>query len=105
MDLDNKRIDGKYIRAKKRVDQLKGYYTHLAIYLLVNVIISVTKIIDLMDSGDTFEEAFMSFDNFSLWMFWGIGIAFHTYKVFGAGLLFMNKDWEDRKIKEFMNEK
>jgi len=33
--------------------------------------------------------------------FWGIGLAFHAYGVFGKHLLF-SKDWEERKIKEFM---
>jgi hypothetical protein len=36
---------------------------------------------------------------------WGIAIAFHTYNTFSENLLFMNKSWEDKKIKEYMNEK
>ena len=44
-------------------------------------------------------------DNYSLWLWWGIGIVVHTYQMFGSRLLFLNKDWEDRKIKEYMNEK
>ena len=31
----------------------------------------------------------------------GIGILFHTLKAFNKNPLF-NKEWEDRKIKEFM---
>ena len=44
-------------------------------------------------------------DNYSLWLWWGIGIVFHTYQIFGSRLLFLNKDWEDRKIQKYMNEK
>ena len=51
--------------------------------------------------GSTLEKALTNFDNYSVWFFWGIGIAFHTFKVFGFGLL-LGKNWEDRKIKEFM---
>lgn len=102
--IDNKE-ERKYIRAKKRVEELKKYYKHLAAYILVNIGISVFLIINDIKSGDTFEEALFDFSNFSLWLWWGIGVAFHTYKTFGANLLFMNKDWEDRKIKEYMNEK
>lgn len=105
MEIDNKQTDRKYLRAKKRVDQLKSFYTHLLVYVLVNLFISSVKLINDVRGGDTLEEAFTDFDNFSLWLWWGIGILFHTYRVFGAGLLFMNKDWEEKKIKEFMNEK
>jgi len=91
-----------YIRAKKRVDNLKGYYTHLMIYVLVNSIISIRKIIGDMDDGFTFEVAIFDGHNFTLWFWWGIGLLFHTYKVFGV-TLFFSKDWEERKIKEYMD--
>ncbi len=31
----------KYLRAKKRVENLKAFYIHLAVYLLVNVMLFV----------------------------------------------------------------
>ncbi|MFY0631288.1 MAG: 2TM domain-containing protein [Flavobacteriaceae bacterium] len=105
MDIDNNQMNQKYIRAKKRVEELKGYYIHLAVFIIVNTFISITKIVHDVDDGRSLEEAIFRFDTFSLWVWWGIGVAFHTYKIFGASLLFMNKDWEDRKIKEYMNEK
>tara|TARA_R110000787_G_scaffold286199_1_gene403687 strand:+ start:2662 stop:2979 length:318 start_codon:yes stop_codon:yes gene_type:complete len=105
MEIDNNNVDRKYLRAKKRVDELKKYYRHLSIYIAVNTILSVFKVVNDIRGGDSFEEALFDFDNFSLWIWWGIGIAFHTYKVFGGRLLFLNKDWEDKKIKEYMNEK
>ncbi|MBL4605566.1 MAG: 2TM domain-containing protein [Flavobacteriaceae bacterium] len=103
--IDNNNQDRKYQRAKKRVEKLKGYYSHLAVFIIVNTIISITKIVHDMDDGKTLVEAFFRYDAFSLWLWWGIGMLFHTYKVFGASLLFMNKDWEEKKIKEYMNEK
>lgn len=93
----------KYIRAKKRVENLKGYYWHLAIYLIVNTFISVRKIIKNLGADKTFEQVFLDWNTFSLWFFWGLGLAFHTFKIFGFHLLF-GKDWEERKIKEFMKE-
>ena len=105
MTVDNEQENRKYIRAKKRVEELKKYYKHLAAYIIVNTVFSIIHIVDDIDDGDTFKEALLDFDNFDLWLWWGIGIAFHTYKVFGASLLFMNKDWEDRKIQDYMNEK
>ena len=105
MEMDNKNMNSSYLRAKKRVEKLKGYYTHLMVYIIINTMISTFAIINDMEDGKEFQEALFNGGNFNLWFWWGIGIAFHTYGVFGHKLLFMNKDWEDRKIKEFMNEK
>lgn len=102
---DNEKVNAKYIRAKKRVETLKGYYSHLSVYIIVNTIISIIKLSNDIKGGDSFEEAIFDFDNFSLWFWWGIGIAFHTYRVFGAKFMFMDKDWEEKKIREYMDEK
>lgn len=93
----------KYLQAKKRVDELKGYYWHLATYLIVNVFISASKISRNLNNGETFEQAFFDFNTFGLWFVWGIGLAFHTFKTFGFHF-FLGKNWEERKIKEFMND-
>ncbi len=34
---------------------------------------------------------------------WGIGLAFKAVKVFGLNP-FLSRDWEERKIREFMEE-
>ena len=105
MAIDNEQMNRKYIRAKKRVDQLKGYYGHLMSYIFVNLMISGFAIINDINDGYTLLESVSHEGNYQLWLWWGIGMAFHTYGVFGARLLFMNKNWEDKKIKEFMDEK
>jgi len=105
MEIDNRDLDKSYLRAKNRVEKLKKYYSHLISYLLVNILLSSYKIFKDILRGDTFEEAIFDGNNFSLWFWWGIGIAFHTYSTFSENLLFMNKSWEDKKIKEYMNEK
>ncbi|MFY0604114.1 MAG: 2TM domain-containing protein [Flavobacteriaceae bacterium] len=103
--VDNNKEDRKYIRARKRVDELKKYYKHLTAYILVNILITSFQIVNDVRDGDSINEAIFESNSYSLWLWWGIGLAFHTYKVFGANLLFMNKDWEDRKIKKYMDEK
>ena len=105
METDNEKMNSSYLRAKKRVEKLKGYYSHLSAYIIVNIFISIFRIKSDVDGGDTLNEALFDASNYSLWLWWGIGIAFHTYGVFGHKLLFMNKEWEERKIKEFMDEK
>lgn len=82
--------DEKYIRAKKRVEQLKGFYIHLTIYILVNLMLFVINL--LSDAGN--------------WWFlypfcgWGIGVLVHGLSIFTAGKFVA--DWEERKIKEYM---
>lgn len=102
--MNDKRLNKQYLRAKKRVDELKGFYTHLAVFIIVNTFISFFRIKEDVDAGDELSVAFSDGSNFSLWLWWGIGLVFHFYGVFGTRL-FMSKEWEDRKIKEYMNEK
>ena len=43
-----------YIRAKKRVKEIKGFYIHLMVYIIINIMISGVIVYGLMHSGDTF---------------------------------------------------
>ncbi|QMU63989.1 MAG: hypothetical protein GKR88_06550 [Flavobacteriaceae bacterium] len=104
MNREPNQEEKRYIRARKRVEELKKYYKHLTAYVIVNTLLSAYRIVNDIRDGTTFEEAFFDSGNFSLWLWWGIGLAFHAYHAFGANLLFMNKDWEDRKIKKYMDD-
>ena len=83
-----------YLRAKKRVKAIVGFYWHLASYVIVNVFL----IILITSSG----VKFFSFGTFSTAFFWGIGLAFHFVGVFGPRF-FLGSNWEERKIKELMD--
>lgn len=83
-----------YAKAKKRVRDIKAFYTHLAVYC---VIIPIIIYINLR-----FEPHFHWFW-FSL-IGWGLGLFGHWLSVFGIRLLGLEENWEARKIKEFMNE-
>ena len=89
--------------AKKRVEELKGFYVHLIVYLMANTFISVGKITRNMYNGESFSEAFWDMGTFLVWIFWGIGLAYHAMQTFQYNPFF-GKGWEERKIKEFMNE-
>lgn len=91
-----------YLRAKKRVKDIKGFYVHLVVFIAVNVFISGIIIFGLMKSGDSFGEAMSNFGVYSTPLFWGIGLFFHWFGVFGVQFFGLGKDWEDRKIKEFL---
>lgn len=76
-----------YIRARKRVDDLKDFYGNLISYMLV---IPFLIFINFRTSPEFHWFWFPMFG-------WGIGLAFHALKVFMPSY-----DWEERKIKEFM---
>lgn len=76
-----------YYKAKKRVEELKGFYGNLISYCLV---IPVLIYVNL-----TFVPHFHWFW-FSL-CGWGFGLLMHAFKVFGY-----SSNWEERKIKEIL---
>lgn len=91
-----------YIRAKKRVKAIKGFYIHLLVFILINIFISGVIIFGLIQSGYTLVDTFSNFGVYSTWVFWGIGMFFHWLGVFGFKTFALGKDWEEKKIKELM---
>ncbi len=83
-----------YLRAQKKVKKIIGFYWHLASYVIVNIFLIV---LIGNDSND-----FWNFGTFSTAIFWGIGLFFHFIGVFGPDFMF-GKNWEQRKIKEYMD--
>ena len=55
MGIINKQDDIKYLEAKKRVKKLKGFYSHLTIYILVNLFIVFINIQDLKPGESYFQ--------------------------------------------------
>ncbi|MBT8291835.1 MAG: 2TM domain-containing protein [Eudoraea sp.] len=94
MNIDNQ---NKLERAKKRVDAIKGFYIHLAVYILINSFILVNIYIRTMAEG----ESFWKFSTFFTIIFWGIGLFFHWAHVFNFNPLF-GKKWEERQIQKYI---
>ncbi len=88
----------KYEIAKKKVKQEKGFYVHLIVYVLVNLFLILSRVV----SGGGW-EVFAEWHSYSTAIFWGIGIAFHAFNVFGLDF-FLGKNWEERKIREKMEQ-
>ena len=80
-----------YEEAKKRVEELKGFYQHLIVYLLVNTFLFV---VNLLTSRGNWWFYWPLFG-------WGIGVTAHGASVFMSGG-FLGKSWEDRKIRQLM---
>jgi len=91
-----------YIKAKKRVKAIKGFYIHLMVFVIVNIFISGVVVFGLMQNDFTFYDAITNFGVYSTWLFWGIGMFFHWMGVFGFKSIGFGNDWEEKKIKEFM---
>lgn len=81
----------RYYDAQKRVKELKEFYEHLTVYVLVNPIVIV---VNLMTS-----PGYLWF----IWclMGWGMAIILHGLKVYSFPPFF-NKKWKERKIKEIL---
>ena len=90
-------------RAKKRVEELKGFYIHFMVYIFVNIMISTVIVVSHMYDGDNFIESFFDFGTWSTWLFWGIGMFFHGLKVFSYNPFF-NKEWEERQMQKYLEE-
>lgn len=80
-------------RAKKKVKEIKSFYLNLACYCTV---IPVLIFINL-----TFTPEYYWF-LFSMGG-WGLGLFFHAMSAFNFNPFF-NGDWEERKLREFMDE-
>jgi len=84
----NTDIESKQERARKRIKEIKGFYVHLTVYVLVNLFISIFSIIMITSEGIPLKEALFNFGVTSTWFFWGIGLFFHGLKVFSINLFF-----------------
>ena len=76
-----------YYRAKKRVEELKGFYGNLISYCCI---IPILILINLKYSPQ-FQWFWFSAAG------WGFGVIMHAFKVFGY-----SSTWEERKIKEIL---
>jgi hypothetical protein len=79
-------------RARRRLEALKGFYVHLFIFVLVL-------------AGLTIINAAVGGPWWVLWVLlgWGIGVLAHGLTVFGQPSRAL-ADWEERKLKEYLDE-
>lgn len=80
-----------YKRAQQRVEELKGFYIHIAVYAIV--ILGLLGI-NLLTWGGYLWVAWPALG-------WGVGVAIHAATVLGIGRFF-GPEWEERKTRELM---
>ena len=83
-----------YIKAKKKVKEIKDFYTHLVVMIFALPIVITVNL--------------MFVPNFYFFWLAGFGMLFsvvvHWLQVFGFSKLGLGKDWEENKIKQIMKE-
>ena len=86
----------RYNEAKKRVEQIKGFYGHLLSFIIVNLGLFIFNIATLPND--------LWFNYWFYWqlLFWGIGLTIHGMFVFDLVSVFGTK-WEEEKINEFIS--
>jgi hypothetical protein len=83
----------RYQLARARVQQLRLFYTHVCVYVFVNILLQFTNLL---------------IDPSSLWFYWpllgwGNGLAAHAFLVYGAGSI-MGKELEEKKIRQILEQ-
>lgn len=84
-------------KARKKVHAIKGFYKHFAAYIIVNTVVIIMHLADREPGED-----FFSWGMLSMPLCWGLGLLIHAFGVFGTDAFF-GADWEDRKIREYMD--
>lgn len=84
----------RYFEAKKRVKDLRDFYVHLFIYIVVNGLLAFIN----------FRHGFNTYP-WMLWSLagWGIGLLFNAAHAFRINPGF-SKEWEEKKLKQFLEE-
>ncbi|MDM1553965.1 MULTISPECIES: 2TM domain-containing protein [Chryseobacterium] len=88
--------DIQYQKAKRYVEKLRGFYAHLFVYIVINIMIAIYNYSHLKPG-----ESYFEFKNFFTLTFWGIGLLAHGITVFLSKNGFM-QNWEEKKIRELM---
>lgn len=82
--------DPTYTRARKRVEELRGFYMHLLTYLIINLGLFLIDV--LTPGGPWFYWPLIG---------WGVVVLLHGINVLLAGSLFSER-WQERKVRQYM---
>ncbi len=80
----------RYLRAQNRLKELKAFYIHLMVYLIINSVIVYVNIE---------HEEVMALSSFGTAILWGIGILVHAAVVFLPNFI-LGQNWEEMKVQQ-----
>ena len=101
--MDTKKTMTNYQKAKLRVEKIKGFYRHLGIFCLINLMIIGFKVWGSLGSWEEFTNELLTFDTLSSLIVWGFILMIHAITVF-VFPSFLGYEWQERKIQQFMEE-
>jgi hypothetical protein len=83
--------DERYRAAKAKVENIRVFYIHLMLFAGINILLFI---INMIQSPHAIWFYWVT-------LFWGVGLCWHAYSVFGTEPLF-GREWEEKKIKEIL---
>lgn len=97
----------RYQRAEKKMKALKGFHSHLWIFIIITVMIFVVRFLILPRIGALpEEEGFVDWLDVNTYLvpgLWGLAVAIHGITAYRHKIKWL-KDWENRKIEEYMEQ-
>lgn len=90
--VENRLQSERYLRARRKVECIKGFYSNLLAYLIVIPLLGWIN-------WRTTSFAWVVFPAIG----WGFGLVMHGFKAFGYDLI-LGRDWEERMIRKYMSE-
>lgn len=87
MKEESNKLNEEYLRARARLEELKGFYSNIVAFIVINPFLIFIN--------------YMTYWDYKWFWYpmlgWGIGVIIHAAITFGFGA-----DWEKRKITEIM---
>jgi len=88
--------DEKLAAAKQRVEELKVFYTHAIVFVLV---LAGLALADLYDDKPWWVHW--------VWLAWGAGVIAHAVQTYGPGMVSgksWSQQWQEKKLRELMDD-
>ncbi|AXT54231.1 2TM domain-containing protein [Aquimarina sp. MMG015] len=106
--MENSELHKRYSKAKKRVQDERSFFTHLALYIVINMVITYI----ILQLKHHIYDGYLFLNLISSPVIWGIFLLGHGLWVFGnkdvlrkaSKPSFLSKKWEEKKIEELMQE-
>jgi len=99
----------KFIRAQKKVENIKLFYNHVGVYVVCVSLMLLFKnvlVINVVSAKVLGNVEYLEWINWNVYgtpILWGIAILFHALSVFKFKIPFICK-WEERQLEKYMKE-
>ena len=99
----------KYERAKLKVASIRGFYNHVVVYIIINVLLFLLRdkfTVVLISKNAIGDANFLDWINWNVYgtsIVWGGILVIHAIKTFSNFTLMLAK-WEQRQIEKYVKE-